>query len=200
MARIVRFATIVDERLRERDHDSNRGGGTRSLWRRLSTIRWEFPLVAIILFSVAYIVAAVLPEGTLVRLFPAQQRDLNLFQTSSVPAMHFSKCIGSVRYTCVVDGDTIWLEGSKIRIADIDTPEVSRPSCSEELALGKAATQRMITLLNQGSFVVEPYARDEDVYGRKLRILSRNGRSLGMMLVDEGLAHVWDGSKHSWCG
>ena len=38
----------------------------------------------------------------------------------------FAVC-GMVRRTCVVDGDTIWLEGVKIRIADIDTPEISQP-------------------------------------------------------------------------
>jgi endonuclease YncB( thermonuclease family) len=42
-------------------------------------------------------------------------------------------------------------------------------------------------------------ARDEDAYGRKLRVLERNGRSLGMVLVEEGLAHRWRGYKESWC-
>jgi hypothetical protein len=27
----------------------------------------------------------------------------------------------------------------------------------------------------------------------------RNGRSLGAMLVDEGLARRWDGARHPWC-
>jgi endonuclease YncB( thermonuclease family) len=34
----------------------------------------------------------------------------------------FAVC-GLIRHTCVIDGDTIWLEGVKIRVADIDTPE-----------------------------------------------------------------------------
>lgn len=32
------------------------------------------------------------------------------------------------------------------------------------------------------------HSRDEDRYGRKLRVLVRNGRSLGDILVSEGLA------------
>lgn len=32
----------------------------------------------------------------------------------------------------MVDGDTIWLEGLKIRIADIDTPEITSPKCNAE--------------------------------------------------------------------
>nr|MDX8317344.1 thermonuclease family protein [Agrobacterium rosae] len=34
----------------------------------------------------------------------------------------FSMCNGGHRITCVVDGDTFWFRGEKIRIADIDTP------------------------------------------------------------------------------
>src|SRR5690348_2051031 len=33
--------------------------------------------------------------------------------------MSFERCSGPERSTCVVDGDTFWLEGTKIRIADI---------------------------------------------------------------------------------
>lgn len=32
-------------------------------------------------------------------------------------------CTGNVRHSCVVDGDTLWIEGEKIRLADIDAPE-----------------------------------------------------------------------------
>ena len=39
-----------------------------------------------------------------------------------------------------------------------------------------------------------------DRYGRKLRLLRRNGRSLGFALVEEGLARPWDGRRKSWCG
>lgn len=40
-------------------------------------------------------------------------------------SLHFRKCMNGSRKACVVDGDTIWLDGKKIRVADIDTPEVS---------------------------------------------------------------------------
>ena len=33
--------------------------------------------------------------------------------------MSFERCSGPERSTCVLDGDTFWLEGTKIRIADI---------------------------------------------------------------------------------
>lgn len=41
--------------------------------------------------------------------------------------------------------------------------------------------------------------RDQDRYGRKLRIVVRNDVSLGKMLVDEGLARPWEGQQLGWC-
>jgi len=101
----------------------------------------------------------------------------------------------------VIDGDTIWLNGDKIRIADINTPETSEPACAYEAQLGAQATARLTQLLNQGAFAVAPNpdGRDEDQYGRKLRVLARGGESIGGMLVAEGLAHEWGGGKRSWC-
>jgi hypothetical protein len=46
-------------------------------------------------------------------------------------------------------------------------------------------------LLNQGAFTLEPIDRDR--YDRLLRTVTRDGESLGAMLVDEGLAEEWRG-------
>jgi len=101
--------------------------------------------------------------------------------------------------TCVIDGDTFRLNGQSIRIADIDTPETRDYGCAAEKALGDRATARMRQLLNAAPFELQRYEQDEDQYGRKLRIVSRDGRSLGQILVAEGLARSWDGARHSWC-
>ncbi|WP_435199389.1 thermonuclease family protein [Qipengyuania sp. 902] len=103
--------------------------------------------------------------------------------------------------TCVVDGDTIWLDGTKIRIADIDTSEVSRPRCPREARLGALATQRMRALLNRSAFSLTAAAdgRDEDRFGRKLRVVTRDGESLGAILVRDGLARPWGSKRRDWC-
>jgi len=111
----------------------------------------------------------------------------------------FSAC-GAVRVNCIVDGDTLWLRGEKIRLADINTPEISSAACGWEEQLGQTARVRLTALLNAGPFeVVKPAGRDEDRYGRKLREVHRDGRSLGDVLVAEGLAHKWQGRRLSWC-
>lgn len=114
----------------------------------------------------------------------------------------FPVCSGPVRITCVVDGDTIWYRGTKIRIADIDTPEVTQPACPRERALGQQATERLRQLLNAGSFDLAPPpdGRTRDRYGRELRIVTRGGESIGAVLVREGLAARWGGPRRGWCG
>lgn len=111
---------------------------------------------------------------------------------------YFDLCEGPVRVNCVVDGDTFWYGGEKIRIADINAPEVSEPDCVSEAALGRRATNRLLVLLNQGPYTLEPVDRDRDVYGRLLRTVTREGASVGETLVDEGLAEEWKGYRGSW--
>lgn len=98
----------------------------------------------------------------------------------------------------VIDGDTFRYGGEKIRIADIDTPEV-QGRCPYETALAARATDRLAALLAVGPFQLETVGRDEDRYGRKLRVVTRGGRSIGDQLVSEGLARTWSGRREPWC-
>lgn len=58
---------------------------------------------------------------------------------------------------------------------------------------------RLQQLLSAGPFTLAPAERDADRYGRKLRIATRDGRSIGAMLVAEGLARPWEGARRPWC-
>jgi micrococcal nuclease len=110
----------------------------------------------------------------------------------------FTLCIAATQQNCVVDGDTIRYGGTKIRLEDIDTPETHEPGCASEAALGRRATRRLLELVNAGPFqLVRTGGRDEDRYGRKLRTITRGGRSVGDVLIAEGLARP---SRRSWCG
>lgn len=114
-------------------------------------------------------------------------------------ARQFGFCHSGGGTNCVVDGDTFWIDGERVRIADIDAPETHPPHCAEEARLGDTATQRLQALLNQGPVTLEIADRDTDRYGRKLRIVTRGGRSLGDQLVAEGLARPWTGRRRPWC-
>ena len=125
---------------------------------------------------------------------PAKSADPDVISTT------FRKCRSAPRFNCVVDGDTFYLNGTAIRIADIDAPETGGARCPEEAALGDRATVRLAELLSAGPFTVRSFgSRDEDRYGRQLRVVMRDGRSIGGMLVDAGLARPWQGRRRPWC-
>lgn len=111
----------------------------------------------------------------------------------------FGFCHSGGGMNCVVDGDTFWFAGEKYRIADIDTPETHPARCAEEERLGRAATVRLNQWLNAGEFSLEQADRDTDVHGRKLRIVTRGGASVGTALVSDGLARPWEGRRRPWC-
>lgn len=111
----------------------------------------------------------------------------------------FGFCHEGGGQNCVVDGDTFWVNGEKIRVMDIDAPETHPPRCPSEAELGDRATRRLQELLNAGPFQMETGDRDTDQYDRKLRVVVRDGESIGEMLVDEGLARRWSGSRQPWC-
>jgi endonuclease YncB( thermonuclease family) len=52
--------------------------------------------------------------------------------------------------TCIVDGDTLWLNGENIRLKDFDTPEPQTQICGgeREVALAHKASARLLQILN----------------------------------------------------
>jgi len=118
---------------------------------------------------------------------------------SSGVTTQFGFCHTGGGTNCVVDGDTLWIQGVKVRVADIDAPETHDPRCASEKALGDRATLRLRQLVNSGTVTLRPIERDEDRYGRKLRIVEVDGTSVGDTLVGEGLARWYEGGRKPWC-
>lgn len=120
---------------------------------------WMLGLGAFSIVFAGGILALNWPMSGLTSITPSELAPkLSLMAGSTSP--RFELC-GITRHTCVVDGDTIWLEGEKIRIADIDTPEISEPKCDAEYQLGMKATYRLRDLLNEGAFEVRPILRTD---------------------------------------
>lgn len=114
-------------------------------------------------------------------------------------ALQFGYCHSGGGTNCVVDGDTFYIGGAKVRIAGIDAPETHPPRCSREAQLGDQATQKLQALLNSGAVTMTGIGRDRDTYGRLLRNVAVDGQDVGDALVDEGLARWYQGGRKSWC-
>jgi endonuclease YncB( thermonuclease family) len=113
--------------------------------------------------------------------------------------------------TRVVDGDTVafqanWLPDPlkkelSVRVFGVDTPEKGfRAKCPEEDARGQAAsafTKAQINAAQKRQIVL----MDWDKYGgRVLGDVLLDGKSLRMMLINNGFAREYYGeAKTSWC-
>lgn len=100
-----------------------------------------------------------------------------------------------------IDGDTIEVDGETIRILNIDTPEIRHAQCDAERRLGIVAKHRVEQLLRGGSIGIRrgDGGRMTDKYGRTLAVVLVDGRDLGEILVNEGLARPWTGRRQPWC-
>jgi endonuclease YncB( thermonuclease family) len=101
---------------------------------------------------------------------------------------------------CVVDGDTFWFSKTRITLADIAAPATDKAACQQERDRGFAAKVRLRDLLNAGKFDIEvlkgqPLAASSSA----LRVVTRDGRSLGSILVSEGLAKPRLAPNQTWC-
>lgn len=111
----------------------------------------------------------------------------------------FSNCKWGGGTNCVVDGDTFYIGGAKVRIAGIDAPETHDYRCASELALGDEASEKLRDLLNSGAVTMTSIDRDRDVYGRLLRNVQVNGADVGEAMVSVGVAREYGRGRRSWC-
>jgi len=100
----------------------------------------------------------------------------------------------------VVDGDTFYLGGEKVRIAGIDAPETHPPRCADEARLGNQATEKLNALLNSGAVTMTSIDRDRDTYGRLLRNVAVDGQDVGEAMISAGVAREYGSGRRSWCG
>jgi endonuclease YncB( thermonuclease family) len=104
----------------------------------------------------------------------------------------------------VIDGDTFDLDGERVRIANIDAPELRHGKCDAEKRLARLAKRRLADLLAAGVIAVVPGdpedGRRRDRYGRLLAIVTLDGADIGAILVEEELARPWTGHREPWCG
>lgn len=115
----------------------------------------------------------------------------------------------------VVDGDTVRHQGQLYRLVGFDTPEKGDLArCEQEAKLAENATERLRQLILSGGAHLrrvscECRPGDEGTsrcnYGRFCGSLTVDGRDVGRILINEGLAHPYVCNagkcprKKSWC-
>ena len=92
----------------------------------------------------------------------------------------------------VIDGDTLEIHGTRIRLWGVDAPESSqlcRGADSNLYRCGANAANDLDTFIARRPVSCTPVS--EDQYGRSVAICSVGGADLGEWLVRNGLAQDW---------
>ena len=91
----------------------------------------------------------------------------------------------------VVDGDTIYLNGDKIRFSGIDTPELKQTCIKEGFIDQCGVTAKEILIVKIGDNKVECISEGKDRYKRTLAECFVNDESLSSYLVRRGYAFAY---------
>ncbi len=97
-----------------------------------------------------------------------------------------------------VDGDTIDCGGRRVRIANIDAPEL-HGACPAEIQAAERAKLAALIAMETATVRVVP-EKGRDKYGRTLARVAIDGRDLGDTLVSQNLARPYaGGARKGWC-
>ena len=91
----------------------------------------------------------------------------------------------------VIDGDTIVLNGEKIRFSGIDTPELKQTCMNGEEKVFCGKTAKIILVKKIGKQTPECISEGKDAYKRTLAECFINGESLSSFLVRSGYAFAY---------
>ena len=91
----------------------------------------------------------------------------------------------------VVDGDTIVINGEKIRFSGIDTPELKQTCMNGDEKVFCGKTAKMLLIKKIGNQTPECISEGKDTYKRTLAECFVKGESLSAFLVRSGYAFAY---------
>ena len=91
----------------------------------------------------------------------------------------------------VVDGDTIVLNGEKIRFTGIDTPELKQTCLQGDQKVSCGMSAKKLLVEKIGNHTPECISEGKDAYKRTLAECFVNGESLSKFLVRSGYAFAY---------
>ena len=91
----------------------------------------------------------------------------------------------------VIDGDTIVLNGEKIRFSGIDTPELKQKCIKNDQKVFCGVLAKKLLLEKIGNKTPECIREGKDIYKRTLAECFINGESLSAFLVRSGYAFAY---------
>ena len=91
----------------------------------------------------------------------------------------------------IIDGDTIVLNGEKIRFSGIDTPELKQTCMNGNQKVFCGMFAKMLLVKKIGNEIPQCIREEKDTYKRTLAECFINGESLSVFLVRSGYAFAY---------
>ena len=102
------------------------------------------------------------------------------------------------------DGDTCYVtyqeNNDKVRLLDLDTPEISNSKCEKEYILGIEAREYINQLISEGKKIEFETEYNRDFFGRILSYIMVDGENVSKLMVSHSLGVLYDkNNKKDWC-
>ena len=91
----------------------------------------------------------------------------------------------------IIDGDTIVLNGEKVRFSGIDAPELKQTCIQDDEKVECGLSAKMLLVKKIGNSIPKCISEGKDVYKRIIAECFVNGESLSKFLVRSGYAFAY---------
>jgi hypothetical protein len=148
--------------------------------------------VGMVLAAIAFAGAAVMLAA---QILPADGKAPEVQAPMSIDET-FALCDGSTGQSCVLSADRYSYHGRTYRLTGMQVPNLEKPRCKMEADRAVQARRTLAILLNGGVFdaLADPSQKDPDV-----RILTRDGVSIGQLMILKGQARSLSDGAINWC-
>ncbi len=102
------------------------------------------------------------------------------------------------------DGDTCYVtfqgKKDKVRLLDLDTPEISNPKCEKEYILGIEARDYINQLISEGNRIEFETKYNRDFFDRILSYIIVDGKNVSKIMLNKEFGVEYDkDNKKDWC-
>ncbi len=102
------------------------------------------------------------------------------------------------------DGDTCYVAidkvDTKIRLLELDTPEISKPKCKQELDWGIEARDFLNNYIANAQSITFKTDYKKDYFGRILAYIIIDGKDISKLLISNNLGVTYNKNhKMDWC-
>jgi micrococcal nuclease len=119
---------------------------------------------------------------------------------SASAAPRIGQCGNPPQGTCVIDGDTFYVQSRKYNLTAIDAPELE---CGSNRKLALQAARRLAALMSSGDFELKQIEHNGQAGGttdsKFIAHIIVNGQNVGRVLIAEGLARRYQPDEIRWC-